>query len=57
MATAMALTPPTSFPTIMGPIISGAKPAVKPRWSPKTKAAETANAMSVSYTHLTLPTT
>ena len=30
IATATALTPPTSFPTIMGRIISGANPAVKP---------------------------
>ena len=31
MATAMALIPPTSLPTIIAPIISGANPAVKPR--------------------------
>ena len=44
-ARAMALMPPVSLPRIMGTSISGAKPAVKPRWSPKTKAADTAKAM------------
>ena len=31
MATITALMPPVSLPMIIGPIISGAKPAVKPR--------------------------
>ena len=49
-ATATAVTPPASFPTITAGSISGANPAVKPKWSPKTKAALTAKA-----TFTTLP--
>ncbi|MBQ4064998.1 MAG: phosphoribosylamine--glycine ligase [Clostridia bacterium] len=41
----MAVTPPTNLPTITAGSISGAKPAVKPIWSPNTKAALTAKAM------------
>ena len=36
--------PATSLPTIIGKIMSGLLPAQKPRWSPNTNAAETANA-------------
>ena len=44
-ATATAVTPPTSFPTIIAGSIWGANPAVKPKWSPNTKAADTAKAI------------
>ena len=41
--------PPASFPIITAGSISGANPAVKPRWSPNTKAADTANAMFTTF--------
>ena len=45
----MAVIPPTNLPTIIGKIISFATPAVKPRWSPKTKEAETAKAILIIF--------
>ena len=44
MASRRAVMPATSLPTIIGKIISGSTPAVKPRWSPNVKAALTAKA-------------
>ena len=48
MATATAVMPPANLPRIIGSSISGAKPAVKPRWSPNTKAADTAKAILIT---------
>ncbi len=44
LATMIAVMPATSFPTIIGNIISLFTPAVNPRWSPNTNAALTAKA-------------
>ena len=44
-ATITAQIPAVSLPTINGSSIDGAKPAAKPKWSPKTKAADTAKAI------------